>query len=35
LENRDNDGDISLSTKSLMDKAETEYEELKDKVKVQ
>jgi hypothetical protein len=33
LENRHNDGDITLSTKSLMDKAETKYEELKDKVK--
>jgi hypothetical protein len=33
LEIRHNDGDITLSTKSLMDKAETKYEELKDKVK--
>jgi hypothetical protein len=33
LENRHNDGDITLSTKSLMDKAETKYEELKDKAK--
>jgi hypothetical protein len=33
LEDQHNNGDITLSTKSLMDKAETKYEELKDKVK--
>jgi hypothetical protein len=29
LEKRHNDGDITLSTKSLMDKAETKNEELR------
>jgi hypothetical protein len=33
LENKSNDGDINLTTKVLMDKAETKYEELKDKNK--
>jgi hypothetical protein len=33
LENKNNDGDIDLTTKLLMDKAETKYEELKDKNK--
>jgi hypothetical protein len=33
LENRYIDGDISLSTKTLMEKAETKYEELKDRNK--
>jgi hypothetical protein len=32
-ENKNNDGDIDLTTKLLMDKAETKYEELKDKNK--
>jgi hypothetical protein len=31
--NKNNDGDIDLTTKLLMDKAETQYEELKDKNK--
>lgn len=33
LENKHNDRDITLTTKMLMDKAETKYEELKDKAK--
>jgi hypothetical protein len=33
LENKNNDGDIDLTTKGLMEKAETKYEELKDKNK--
>jgi hypothetical protein len=35
LDNRNNDGDIILTTKMLMDKAEVKYEEIKDKNKFQ
>jgi hypothetical protein len=33
LENKNNDGDIDLTTKGLMEKAETKYEELEEKNK--